>query len=736
MHAVEKRTLAVRARPDLLFQQQCVQGRTAWTVKDPISLNYFHLSDEEHTVLRMLDGTVSLTDIKAELEQRYPPRVATHAELQWLLRLFHQRGLLLADASGQGMELLRRRQEFTRRRRLHLLMSPLFIRLRGVDPERFLNWLYPRLRWLFRPWCRIPCILLALAAVTLFVVQIDAVYSKLPSFEQFFAARNVVWLMVAVMLTKVLHELAHGLTCKHFGGECHEMGVALLVFTPCLYCDTSDSWMLPNRWHRAAIGAAGMAVEIVLASLCTFLWWFSTPGTFHFLCLNIMFVCSVSTVIFNGNPLLRYDGYYILADVLEIPNLWQRGRAALLGTICQWCFGLTWAREVVLPERKRGVFALYAVAATCYRWVILFSILWFLTLALEPYGLQVLGQAMTVFCLIGLVVVPAVRVTQYLLVPGRMRQVKLPRLLGTGLVVMLLAAAIIWIPLPYRVKATAIIEPRDAARLYVEVPGTLDAVHSQPGEYVAPQQTIAELTNPDVALKVAQLTGQRDRLEVHLKNLRRRQGRDPDAAEQIPHAEVALADLVDRLQAQQRDLTRLTLRAPRDGVIIPPPSIPDTSTDDLDLCRWSGLPGDPENLDCYLETGTLFCMIGDPHDMEAVLVIEAAQLDFVDIGALVEIKLDEYPAATLTGRIEHVAQLDAQVIPYGLSHKTGGGVETITDDTGVERTLHVSYQARVRLAEITRSLLPGFRGRAIIHASSQSLGQRMWRLINKTFRFR
>ena len=125
-------------------------------------------------------------------------------------------------------------------------------------------------------------------------------------------------------MTKVLHEFGHGLSCKHFGGECHEMGVMILVLTPCLYCNVSDSWMLPNKWHRAAIGAAGMYVEVVLASICTFIWWFTEPGLFNYLCLNVMFICSVSTVMFNANPLLRYDGYYILADILEIPNLRQK----------------------------------------------------------------------------------------------------------------------------------------------------------------------------------------------------------------------------------------------------------------------------------------------------------------------------------------------------------------------------------------------------------------------------
>ena len=98
----------------------------------------------------------------------------------------------------------------------------------------------------------------------------------------------------------------------------------LLVLTPCLYCNVSDSWMLPNKWHRAWIGAAGMYVEIVIASICTFLWWFSEPGLLNQLCLSTMFVCSVSTMMFNANPLLRYDGYYILADVMEIPNLRQK----------------------------------------------------------------------------------------------------------------------------------------------------------------------------------------------------------------------------------------------------------------------------------------------------------------------------------------------------------------------------------------------------------------------------
>ena len=121
---------------------------------------------------------------------------------------------------------------------------------------------------------------------------------------------------------KVIHEFGHGLSCKTFGGEVHEMGVLLLCFSPCLYCNVSDAWTLPSKWHRIIISFAGIYVELMIAAAATFVWWNSPSATFaQHLCLSLMVVCSVSTVVFNGNPLMRYDGYYVLADWLEIPNL-------------------------------------------------------------------------------------------------------------------------------------------------------------------------------------------------------------------------------------------------------------------------------------------------------------------------------------------------------------------------------------------------------------------------------
>ena len=151
---------------------------------------------------------------------------------------------------------------------------------------------------------------------------------RLPEFQAFFSLQNVGWLALSVILAKTLHELGHALACRHFGGECHEMGVLLLVFLPCLYCNVSDAWMFNSRWRRVAVDVAGMYVELVLAAACTFLWWFTVPGWINSICFNLMIVCSLNTLLFNGNPLLRYDGYYLLADLWEIPNLHERSATA------------------------------------------------------------------------------------------------------------------------------------------------------------------------------------------------------------------------------------------------------------------------------------------------------------------------------------------------------------------------------------------------------------------------
>src|SRR5262245_22941693 len=319
-----RRPVPLRRRADLIVETIMYQRGNYYVVKDPISLTYYRFDPEHYRVLELLDGTRSLDDIRTQLLLDFPYVRVTLADLHGVVADLHTKGIVYSDRPGQGFVLLERRKETRRKKWLSAAQNILSLRLPGWDPEWTLARLHPLVAWCFRPAGIAVQVTIIAAAYLLLAVQFDAFRQNLPEFKQFFGWPNLVYMYLTLAATKVLHELGHGVTCRHFGGECHEIGVIFLVFSPTLYCDVSDSWMLPSKWQRIAIGAAGMWVESVLSSLALFVWWFTHPGLLHHLCLNVFFVSTISTVVFNLNPLMRYDGYFMLHDFLEIPNLSEK----------------------------------------------------------------------------------------------------------------------------------------------------------------------------------------------------------------------------------------------------------------------------------------------------------------------------------------------------------------------------------------------------------------------------
>jgi putative peptide zinc metalloprotease protein len=319
--------LKLRLRNDLEFYPQQIRGRKVWVVKDPLTLRFFHFREEEIEILRWLDGRTTLEQIKGQFESRFRPQRMTVSRLHAFVANLHRNSLVVSDTAGQGTQMLLRATRRKRDKWIAAFSSPLAIQFRGIDPQRILDRLYPHLRWLFTRWCVAVGLFFAASALLIVCGRFDDFCARLPELNALISPQNLVCLAVVMALTKFLHEFGHALTCKHFGVDCHELGIMLLVFTPCLYCNVTDAWKLSERWKRIAITAAGIYVEVMLASICVLLWWFSQPGFFNTLCLNVVVVCSVGTVLLNGNPLLRYDGYYILSDALQAPNLWQDSRA-------------------------------------------------------------------------------------------------------------------------------------------------------------------------------------------------------------------------------------------------------------------------------------------------------------------------------------------------------------------------------------------------------------------------
>ena len=432
------RQLTLRMRADLTARKQRYHGSAYWVVKEPVGLNYYRFHEEEYAILCMLDGNSSMEQIKEQFEEEFTPQKITFSDLQQFIGMLHRSGLVISESSGQGRQLKRRRDQKKRKELMGKFTNIFAIRFRGFDPERILNRLHPIFGWLFHPFSIMFFTLLGLTALSLLLVQFDVFRARLPTFHEFFGPHNWIYLGVTMGVVKILHEFGHGLSCKHYGGECHEIGIMLLVFTPCLYCNVSDSWMLPSKWKRAFIGAAGMYIELILATFATFIWWFSEPGLLNHLSLSMMFICSVSTVMFNANPLLRFDGYYITMDLAEIPNLRQKSTEVLKRFMVKNCLGIEQPPSPFLPQRFHVFFALFTIASVMYRWVVVFSIMYFLTKVLEPYGLKIVGELVAVIGLFGLVVQPLIRLAKFFYLPGRMHKVKPHRLVATAAVVLAL----------------------------------------------------------------------------------------------------------------------------------------------------------------------------------------------------------------------------------------------------------------------------------------------------------
>ena len=728
------RALPFRKRRDLVAARQRFQGQPCWMVKEPLGLTYTRLEDEEYALLEMLDGRASLAEMKAAFEARFAPQKISLEEIQQFLSTLHQSGLVIADLPGQGGKLLERGHQRQRRERWANWTNPLAVRFRGFDPSRMLDALYPLVRWLFSPLAIAAAVGLMLSAALLVLVQFDTVMARMPSFHGFFAAQNWFYLALTLAVTKVLHELGHAFCCKHFGGQCHEMGAMLLVFTPCLYANVTDSWMLPSRWQRAAIGAAGMFVELTIAAAATFLWWFSNPGLFNFLCLSTMFVCSVSTLAFNANPLMRYDGYYILSDLVEIPNLRQKASSVLNRRLSSLCLGLESPPDPFMPRRHRFLLGTYAIAAAVYRWVITFSILWFLYKMFEPYRLEILGQLLAIASLYGLIVRPLWQVAKFFHVPGRIYQVKRARLLATlGLLAAGLLAAL-FAPLPAPVFCALEIKPRDATPVYVDVPGILSVVHVRPGDHVSPGQPLGELRSVDLQLDVDRLLGKQAELRSRLASLQQQRFRDEKAGLEIAEVRELLDHVTEQLAQKQTNLARLRLTAPVAGAVLLPPAAKPHETAG-ELPRWSGTPLEAKNLGATLEPSTMFCQIGDPKRYDAMLAIDQADIPRIARRQMVEIQLVQLPGRVYRSEIEEIANHKLDFTSARLSQKSGGELATQTDADGNERPLSTTYQARVAIDDPEGLLRQGLRGEAKIHAGSETIAGRLWRYLARTFNF-
>lgn len=329
-----------RLRPDLVWSEQRDASGAVWVVRDPRADRYFRLDDRSGRIARRLDGTRTAAEAaEAAGADEISAGAIDADELEDLLEDLDRLGLLEGSPSAGAPAV----------RRFH----PLFLRLPLGDPNRWLGALARRAGPLFHPVFVVAGLLATAIAAVLAVANIEALRAAA---ERLLAWPEMLYLWVPALAVIALHEIAHGVACRRFGGEVHDMGVVLYYFQPCAYCDVSDAWMIADRRRRLWVLLAGPFFEAVLWAASVFIWRAAEPGTPVSWCAAGVAATSGLKTLVNLNPLIRLDGYYLLSDGLGIPNLRSRAFRYLWNR-------LRGAEAEPAGRLERTVFVLYAPVA-------------------------------------------------------------------------------------------------------------------------------------------------------------------------------------------------------------------------------------------------------------------------------------------------------------------------------------------------------------------------------------
>lgn len=703
------RPLALCARPDIQPAPTSFSGQAAYVLKDPLTLELFHLTAEEFFLFQAMRAKTTLGKLRREFQQRFAPRRITPEALQHGLNQLHSQGLLVSEAPAQGRELLQRADKRRRQEWLQSLMRLLSIRLGSIDATAFLDGLYRYVRWLFSLPMLAAAATLVLYAAWILLGHAAEVVARLPGLAELGQPRYWLLWLTTIAAVKVAHELAHSLTCKHLGGRCHEMGVLLLAFVPCLYCDVSDVWRLASKWQRIAVSAAGMAIELAIAAAALVVWWHTQPGLLNIWCLSIVIICSIGTLAVNANPLMRYDGYYILSDLVEVPNLASRAQGLLSGKLRGWLLNQPPQEDPLLGPRRRRGLLLYAVAAKVYLTLLVLVIFAGLLTLVRPYRLENLVYTLGVVTLVSMIIAPAAGAWRLWRNPTTRLRLRGPRMGLLLLGISTAVAAALFYPINRTVTGPVVFVPAKGQAVYAPIGGQL-VFATTAGTPVSKGDVVARLADHKIDLSLAQQEGEHRVRRARYEQIQSLRAWDERASEQIPTAQAALADAESQLAERRRQAQQLVLTAPADGVVVAPPAIGNTADDEGRLPTWSGSPLEARNAGCWIESGTVLCTVADPDRLVALVAVDQADVPEIRPGMAVRILVASSPVRVLEGQVVEVARRGARratVLPSMSQSKGDAGKYHLVE---------------VRLVVDDPLLLVGTRGTAKIEASQTTLG--------------
>ena len=696
-------------RSDLLINQQTFEGRAYYVIKDPISLQYFRMTAEDYYLATLFDGRRTFGQIRDLFTERFPHLFLdyTREELNERVLRFANDLALLQFLNVQGIRLKTRMDASKAKKKakggLYTLANKVFFFRRSLfDPDLLFGRMAKPLWWIWtKPSLWISAVIIALG----FVVFVQHTDRLAGAFANLFSLQNALLMIATTFVIKSVHELGHGLTCKHFGGEVHEIGVMFLVFQPYFFVNVSDSWTMPNRLHRVLVSAAGIYVELIFAAFATFFWAIVQPGALRDFLFNVIFIASVSTLIFNANPLMRFDGYYIMMDLLEVPNLQAKSRALIQHQLNRALFGPSNKEGVLarmpLPKKRFWLFYTYAILSWVYGYYIIYSLIIFMKPHLEPLGLEGLANWFSALALISWVALPFVGFFKGLRFTredwsrgGRLRRLSRIFLAAFGIF-----GAACFVPVELKIKRTGMIEAAHPEQVRPEVEGFVQQVLVASGEKVKPGLPLAILSNREVQQRRVEMEARLRTIEATAR-LALGEGKPAE----LKRAETAREAYLAKFEEAERDVRHLRLTAHISGVVLT-----------RDLQKLKGR---------YLKSGELFCEIAPLDPVRIKLPLTEKQVRHVQQGQRVVIKARGYPGREFPGVIrEKPVMFFGNAVPPGFAQSRGGDVATYRESDGREVPVERTFETIVEIENPEGLLRPGMSVRGKIYAGTHPWGR-------------
>lgn len=724
--AERRKQVKLRVRPDLHISEQKYEGRICHVVKDPVCLRYYRFNKQEYYVFQLFDGQHTMEQVRKEFEEEFKPHRLEYNDLEGFARQLVTAGLVQQETAGTGKHLFTRRAKQRRMRRIAAVSNILYWKIPVFDPDRLLSWMITWLWWIFTWPFFIASVGLMLAAAGHVLLHFQTFYDKLPAYHEFFAFNTVLYLWLSLGVVKIIHEFGHGLSCKAFKGECHEMGILLMCLSPALYANVTDAWTIADKWKRIIISFAGIYVELIIASIATFVWWY-TPQypVVNNIALCLMVLCSVSTFVFNANPLMRFDGYYMMADWLEVPNLRDRANKYLTNLFLEYGLGIETPPEPYMAPGRKILFVSYAVISYVYRWVLTFSIIWFLSDFLGP-KLKIISQTIAVMSLLSMIIWPAYRAFKNVSQRGRLPDMKPKRVWITATIFAGLIAAFFLLPLPIsriREQGLVAIHPDHGSPVGLKLPATLSGLTVKDGQTVVQGQVLATFTSVELQEQIASAQAEFIKSRDAGDELKNKLSQSPNLS---PEQQSQFKQRIEEYRSSMNNADQMlrfyrgmmaevgSIKSPRDGVV-------------------SGMPKPAEVGKLFDRTGSEtkpFCTVGDPRKLVVRVPITPSDYrllkEFMAEGKTPTVKL--YVSGRtdhiFSGRVGKLPESDAKQVPYGLTQRGSGPLAVKQSGDGGQDVTPLTqiYLVEVEVLDADPTMRPGTLVQSVIETKWRSLG--------------